>query len=175
MRKLLIDTDTASDDAVAIVMALRERTIRVEAITVVVGNCEIEQCVQNALVSIEKAGTYAPPVFSGMTKPLFKTHFTSHHIHGKDGMGNMENPPTTLKSESLHAVDAILLYAEKFKGELEIVTLGPLTNLAMAVLKEPTLAKKLNMFISWAVPTLLREISRLWLSSIFLLMRKPLI
>ena len=55
MRKLLIDTDTASDDAVAIVMALRERTVRVEAITVVVGNCEIEQCVQNALVSIEKA------------------------------------------------------------------------------------------------------------------------
>ena len=63
MRKLLIDTDTASDDAVAIVMALRERTVRVEAITVVVGNCEIEQCVQNALVSIEKAGTYAPPYF----------------------------------------------------------------------------------------------------------------
>lgn len=144
MRKLLIDTDTASDDAVAIVMALRERTVSVEGITVVVGNCEIEQCVQNALVSIEKAGTYAPPVFSGMTKPLFKTHFTSHHIHGKDGMGNMENPPTTLKSESLHAVDAILLYAEKFKGELEIVTLGPLTNLAMAVLKEPTLAKKIK-------------------------------
>ncbi|HID8218898.1 TPA: nucleoside hydrolase [Serratia marcescens] len=144
MRMLLIDTDTASDDAVALLMALREKTVTVVGVTVVAGNCHLDQCVQNALISIEKAGTYAPPVYPGMTKPLFKKHFMSHHIHGADGMGDMGCPLSEIKHESQHAVDAIINYAEKYQGELEIVTLGPLTNLAMAVLKAPNLIDKIK-------------------------------
>lgn len=144
MRKLLIDTDTASDDAVALLMALREPSVKVEAITVVAGNCKLQQCVRNALVSVERAGTYSPPVYAGMTRPLLKDPFRSHHIHGADGMGDMDLSPLTLKQEHLHAVDAIIHYAEKYAGELEIVTLGPLTNLAMAVLKSPALIEKIK-------------------------------
>ncbi|QFT13036.1 nucleoside hydrolase [Vibrio sp. THAF190c] len=137
MRHLLIDTDTASDDAVALLMALREPDVHVEAITTVAGNCEIPQCKRNALICVERAGTYVPPVYAGMTKPLFREHFTSHHIHGEDGMGDMDLAEPNLSVQSQHAVDAMIEYARCFKGELEIVTLGPLTNLAMAVLKDP--------------------------------------
>ena len=144
MRHLLIDTDTASDDAVALLMALREPSVKVEAITTVAGNCAIEQCKINALICIEKANTYTPPVFAGMTKPLFREHFTSHHIHGEDGMGDMNLPQPELSVEDMHAVDAMIEYAAKFEGELEIVTLGPLTNLAMAVLKDPSFVKNIK-------------------------------
>lgn len=144
MRHILIDTDTASDDAVALLMALREPGVKVEAITAVAGNCPLEHCVKNALICVEKAGTYAPPVYAGMAKPLFRTRYHSHHIHGEDGMGDMALPTPRLAVEPVHAVDAIIDCAARLKGELEIVTLGPLTNLAMAVLKAPALAEKVK-------------------------------
>ncbi|WP_244866226.1 nucleoside hydrolase [Photorhabdus heterorhabditis] len=78
MRHLIIDTDTASDDAVALLMALREPSIFIEDITIVAGNCTVSQCKKNALVSIEKAGMYIPPVYEGMSKPLFREHYTLH-------------------------------------------------------------------------------------------------
>jgi len=144
MRHLLIDTDTASDDAVALLMALREPSVNVEAITTVAGNCAIAQCKRNALICVEKAGTYAPPVYAGMTKPLFRPHFTSHHIHGEDGMGDMNLPDPQLSVEETHAVDALIDYSYRFSGQLEIVTLGPLTNLAMAILKDPNFASNIK-------------------------------
>lgn len=144
MRKFLIDTDTASDDAVALLMALREDTIEVVAITTVAGNCEIQQCTKNALVSIDMAKTYNPPVYQGMTRPLMRHPYKSLHIHGENGMGDMELPYNELCSEKIHAVDAIINLATEFKNELEIVTLGPLTNLAMAVLKDPALPEKIK-------------------------------
>ncbi|HHF0522389.1 TPA: nucleoside hydrolase [Vibrio alginolyticus] len=144
MRHLLIDTDTASDDAVALLMALREPSVKVEAITTVAGNCAIPQCKRNALICVEKAATYVPPVYAGMTKPLFREHFTSHHIHGEDGMGDMNLPEPDLTVEEMHAVDALIEYSYLFKGELEIVTLGPLTNIAMAVLKDPNFANNIK-------------------------------
>ncbi|HAY0634286.1 TPA: ribonucleoside hydrolase [Serratia marcescens] len=144
MRHILIDTDTASDDAVALLMALREPDVRVEAITTVAGNCPLEQCVKNALICVEKAGTYAPPVYAGMAKPLFRTRYHSHHIHGEDGMGDMALPDPQLTAVPIHAIDAIIDCAARLNGELEIVTLGPLTNLAMAVLKAPALAEQVK-------------------------------
>lgn len=144
MRHLLIDTDTASDDAVALLMALREPSVKVEAITTVAGNCAIPQCKKNALICVERANTYVPPVYAGMTKPLFREHYTSHHIHGEDGMGDMGLAEPDLSIEDMHAVDALIEYSYRFKGELEIVTLGPLTNLAMAVLKDPNFAKNIK-------------------------------
>jgi purine nucleosidase len=139
MKHFLIDTDTASDDAVALLMALREPSVRVEAITVVAGNCPLEIGVKNALISIEQAGTYAPPVYAGMQQPLFRDLLTGQHVHGQDGMGNQNLPSPALEKQSGHAVDIIIEMALRFPGELEIIALGPLTNLAMAILKEPTL------------------------------------
>lgn len=140
MRRILIDTDTASDDAVALLMALREPNVRVEAITVVAGNSPLRTCVRNALTSVEQAATYAPPVHAGMARPLLRDLFTAEFVHGEDGMGDMDLPDPTLEVQSGHAVDAIIEHANRLDGELEVITLGPLTNLAMALLKDPALA-----------------------------------
>jgi purine nucleosidase len=144
MRRFVIDTDTASDDAVGLIMALREPSIKVEAITVVAGNCPIETCVKNALVSVERANTYSPPVYKGVGEPILRRQFTSEFVHGSDGMGEMELPEPNLKAESGHAVDAIIELADRYKGDLEIIALGPLTNLAIALIKEPRLAQQVK-------------------------------
>ena len=141
MRHFLIDTDTASDDAVALLMALREPEIRVEAITVVAGNCPLEMALRNALITTERAETYAPPVCAGAAKPMLRDLLTAEFVHGQDGMGDMNLPDPQLQAHSDHAVDMIIDMAHKFRGKLEIITLGPLTNLALALLKEPKLSE----------------------------------
>ena len=70
MKNIIIDTDTGSDDAVALVMALRDPSVKVLAVTTVMGNVDLDLATENALISIEQAGTYQPPVFKGMAKPL---------------------------------------------------------------------------------------------------------
>lgn len=140
MRRFLIDTDTASDDAVALIMALREKTVKVEAITVVAGNVPVDLAVKNALISVQAANTYVPPVYRGMHKPLLRELFTSEFVHGEDGMGNMDLPEPEIVPQKSHAVDAIIDFIMANPGEIEVVTLGPLTNLAMAYLKEPQIA-----------------------------------
>jgi len=141
MRRILVDTDTASDDAVALLMALREPEIKVEAITVVAGNCPLDTCVKNALIAIERARTYIPPLYAGMSGPLLRKLFTAESVHGKDGMGDMNLPAPAHQKQPDHAVDALICTARQYQGELEIITLGPLTNLAMAILREPRLAE----------------------------------
>ena len=83
MRKFIIDTDTASDDVIAIITALREPSIEVLALTVVAGNVGLEQSIQNALTAIKVADTYQPAVYGGMSKPLFRNLFTAADVHVK--------------------------------------------------------------------------------------------
>jgi len=144
MQRVIIDTDTASDDAVALILALREPKVRVEAITVVAGNLPIQLAVKNALISVEIANTYRPPVYQGMAKPLLRDLFTSEFVHGEDGMGNMDLPEPTLAVQPGHAVDVLIQMAEEADGDLELITLGPLTNVAMACLKAPESMRKLK-------------------------------
>ena len=140
MRHLLIDTDTASDDVVALIMALREPTVRVEAVTVVAGNLPVDLAVRNALIAIEEANTYAPPVYRGVERPLLRPLVTAESVHGDDGLGDMNHPPPRLEAAHGHAVDCIIETVYRFPKALEIVTLGPLTNLALACLKAPEIA-----------------------------------
>ncbi|MCD4673415.1 MAG: nucleoside hydrolase, partial [Anaerolineaceae bacterium] len=144
MRRIIVDTDTASDDAVALIMALREPEVRVEAITVVAGNLPLDLAVRNALISVERAETYHPPVYRGMAKPLLRDLLTSELVHGEDGMGNMNLPEPEIAVEEEHAVDALLRIIEENPHELELVTLGPLTNIAMCCLKAPETMRKLK-------------------------------
>jgi purine nucleosidase len=137
MRPLLIDTDTASDDVVAIIMALREPRVQVEAITVVAGNLPLDDAVRNALIAIEEARTYAPPVYRGVERPFLRPLLTAESVHGQDGLGDMNHAPPRLLLTDGHAVDAIIAAAQRHAGQLEIVTLGPLMNLALACLKAP--------------------------------------
>ena len=91
MRSFLIDTDTASDDAVAIMMALAEPGVRVLALTTVAGNVGLEQATSNALLTAEICNSDVP-VFAGAAKPLTRAHDHAHWFHGKDGLGDHGYP-----------------------------------------------------------------------------------
>ena len=137
MRKLWIDTDTASDDAVALLMALREPRVQVLGISVVMGNVSLERAVRNALISVERAGTYAPPVYAGASKPLYRDTDFAVVCHGVDGLSDRGYADPILKPETGNAVDAMLSCARANPGQVELVTLGPLTNVAIAAFKDP--------------------------------------
>jgi purine nucleosidase len=136
-RTILIDTDTASDDAVALIMALRSPLVEVAAITVVAGNIDVEQATHNALYTAELCGSDVP-VYMGAAKPLARDLQPASWFHGMDGLGDHGYAPARRVAEKEHAVDAIISRARAHPG-LEIVTLGPLTNLAMALEREPQL------------------------------------
>jgi purine nucleosidase len=138
-KRLIIDTDTASDDAVALLMAFRLPEARVEAVTVVAGNVALPRALRNALYTAELCGADVP-VYPGSPKPLLRPLQDAVSIHGADGMGNTNYPPPSRASEAQHAVDALLERFLAEPGELTLVTLGPLTNVALAVLREPRFA-----------------------------------
>jgi purine nucleosidase len=142
-----VDTDTASDDAVALVMALRRPEVSVEAITVVAGNVPLDQGVQNALYTVELCGSRAP-VFAGMAKPLMRPLETAQNVHGIDGMGDIGLHVRGRIPAQGDAVDVLLRAAEAEPGELTLVTLGPLTNVAMAILRDPTFPSKVRRCVT---------------------------
>lgn len=146
LRRLIVDTDTGSDDCWAIIEALRAAdVVRVEAVTVVCGNFPLDLCVKNAMLAIEAAGTYLPPVYRGMERPMLEAKiFQADFVHGSDGLGEMHLPPSARPVESAFAPDAIIDLVMANPGEIEIATIGPLTNVAMALLKEPRLAKNIK-------------------------------
>jgi purine nucleosidase len=137
-RAFLIDTDVASDDAVALIMSLRAPDVRVVAITTVAGNVEVEQATRNALYTVELCGA-SVPVFAGAEKPLQRAHQSATWFHGRDGLGDHGYPAPRQKAEELPAGDAIIEAIEGNPG-LVVVTLGPLTNLALALTRKPDLA-----------------------------------
>jgi purine nucleosidase len=147
LRRLLIDTDTAGDDVTALLVALHSPEATVEAITVVAGNVYLDQCVRNALYTTEMAGKPEVPVHVGAAKPLMRHLVTAHYVHGDDGMGNSNFPEPKRSVTEGHAVDAILDCADRFDGQLEIIGQGPLTNLALAVTKDPSLPSKVKRLI----------------------------
>src|ERR1700693_479431 len=141
-RAFLIDTDTASDDAVAIIMALRAPDVRVVAITTVAGNVGVDQSTRNALYTVELCGADVP-VYAGAEKPLLRTYQNATWFHGRDGLGDHDYPPPRQAAGTLHAADAIIAAVEANPG-LVIVTLAPLTNLALALAKKPSIAAKVG-------------------------------
>lgn len=143
MRRFLIDTDTASDDAVALVMALNHPDVRIEAITVVAGNVSLKQGVQNALYTVERCGKQVP-VYEGLEKPLLRPLETAQYVHGQDGMGDIGLPLSGRRPADGHAVNVIIDTIRRFVGEITLVTLGPLTNVAVALLRDPSTASKVE-------------------------------
>jgi purine nucleosidase len=142
MRNFLIDTDTASDDAVAIIMALAAPDVRVLALTAVAGNVGLEQATSNALLTAEICGSDVP-VFMGADRPLGRAHEHAHWFHGKDGLGDRSYPAPKRAPEREPAVDAILRLTREAPG-LTLVTLGPLTNIALALERDPELAARIG-------------------------------
>jgi purine nucleosidase len=141
-RSFLIDTDTASDDAVAIIMALRTPDVQVVAITTVAGNVDVQQATRNALYTVELCGANVS-VYAGAEKPLLREHQSATWFHGRDGLGDHNYPSPHKSAGKLHAADAIIEAVEANPGII-LVTLAPLTNLALAVSKRPVIATKVG-------------------------------
>jgi len=141
----LVDTDTASDDAVALIMALRHPHIDVRAITTVAGNVPVDQAARNALYVTELCNSDAP-VYAGAAKPLTRPHEPADWFHGKDGLSDRGYASRQRTPEKLHAVDAIIQTVEANPG-IVIVTIGPLTNIALALDMCPEFARNVSRFI----------------------------
>ncbi len=141
----LIDTDTASDDAVALIMAMRTPNVRVVAITTVAGNVPVLQSTRNALYTVELCGANVP-VHAGADKPLVRTYQNATWFHGRDGLGDHDYPAPRQTAAATPAVDAIIEAVEANPG-IVIVTLAPLTNVALALAKKPEIAAKVGRCI----------------------------
>jgi purine nucleosidase len=141
-RTFLIDTDTASDDAVALIMALREPDVHVAAITTVAGNVLVAQAARNALYVAELCGSDVP-VFVGAGQPLWREYTHAQWFHGRDGLGDHGYPAPRRSAEQSHAVDAMIACVNDNPG-ITLVTLGPLTNVALALAKDPDVAEKVS-------------------------------
>lgn len=143
-KRFLIDTDTAADDAVALIMALRHPEVDIEAITVVAGNVPVDQAVQNALFLTELCGKQVP-VYRGAAKPMLRELETAQFVHGQDGLSDIGLDLQGRQATPGNAIDALIRTIEAFPHEIELVTLGPLTNIAIALLKEPSIAEKVKL------------------------------
>jgi purine nucleosidase len=140
--KFLIDTDVASDDAVALIMALRSPAVQVVAITTVAGNVDVAQASRNALYTAELCASNVP-VFTGAAKPLTRPHVSADWFHGRDGLGDHGYPAPHRTPEQQNATEAIIETIDSHPG-LVIITLGPLTNIALALQKKPSIAANVS-------------------------------
>jgi inosine-uridine nucleoside N-ribohydrolase len=155
---VLVDTDGGVDDALALIMALNSPQLDLKAITVLAGNIHVDQAANNVLrvLSIVQPNTL-PIVAKGCEKPLFKQPFNAAGIHGADGLGELDQfkeadgtaryPKVTLEASTENAIDVILKAAQEYGDSLNIVALGPLTNLATAIQKDAATMKKIGRII----------------------------
>lgn len=135
MRKFIIDTDTASDDAAALMIAAFTPDIDILGVTVVAGNVNVRQAADNALMTLEACGCDAP-VYMGAARPLIKARKDTISVHGKDGMGDRGIIHPKKTPESKRAVDFILEKVAEYPDEIELVVLGPATNIAVAIMTD---------------------------------------
>ena len=147
-KKIIIDTDPGQDDAVAILLALASTEFRVVGITCVAGNVELELTTINACKICELAGRPDTTVVAGAAKPISRSLVTAKHVHGRTGLDGVDLPMPKMKILDINAVDFIIktLLVSKNK-EITICALGPLTNLALAILKEPKIMKKIDQIV----------------------------
>jgi len=144
---LLIDTDPGVDDALALLMAFADARHDVVGLTVAAGNVGLGYTVRNALKLCEVAGRGDVPVFAGASDPLVYPAEDAAHVHGRDGFGDVDLPAAARAVEDEHAALAILRLSHQYAGELLLVALGPLTNIALALKLDPTLPQRVKRFL----------------------------
>lgn len=144
---LLIDTDPGVDDALALLMAFADERHDVIGLTVAAGNVGLDHTVRNALKLCEVAGREDVPVFAGTPDPLVYPAEDAAHVHGRDGFGDVDLPAAVRAVEAEHAALAILRLSHQYAGELLLVALGPLTNIALALKLDPTLPQRVKRFL----------------------------
>ena len=139
-RKVIIDTDPGTDDAMAIILALNSPEFKVEALTVVPGNVDGRQGLENALKIVSLAGRCDVRVAGGAQHPLNQKLITAQFWHGKNGLADVELPASKCKADPQFGPDLIIEMVHKYPHEITLVPVGPLTNIALAVSKDPSIA-----------------------------------
>lgn len=143
---LLIDTDPGVDDALALLMAFGDDRHELLGLAIAAGNVGLKHTVANALKLCEVAGV-AVPVFPGCPVPLLHAAEDAAYVHGLDGFGDTGYAPATRHAEDEHAALAIIRLARQHSGQLVLVTLGPLTNLALALRLDPDLPTRIGRLV----------------------------
>jgi purine nucleosidase len=145
---MIIDTDAGVDDAQAIMMALAHSGVTVEAITTVTGNVHVDHVNRNVFTVLEIMQAGDLPVYQGADMPLVPGFWEPEaRVHGEDGLGNYQGrPPTQRRLEAEHAANALVRMADESPGELTLIALGPLTNIALACKLDPDFPAKIRHF-----------------------------
>jgi inosine-uridine nucleoside N-ribohydrolase len=138
-RKVIFDTDPGTDDAMALMLALNSPELDVRAITVVPGNVTAQQGLENALRMVSLANRCDIPIAAGAQHPLFQKLITAEFWHGKNGLANIELPASKCRVDGRFGPDLIIQMVHASPHEITLVPVGPLTNIALAILKDPTI------------------------------------
>lgn len=138
-QRVIIDTDPGVDDAMAILLALNSPELKVEALTIVPGNVDGRQGLENALKIVSLAGRCDLPVAAGAHHPLNQRLITAQFWHGPNGLAGVELPATKCRADSRFGPDLIIELAHKYPHEVTLIPVGPLTNIALAVSKDPSI------------------------------------
>jgi inosine-uridine nucleoside N-ribohydrolase len=142
--RILLDTDPGVDDALALLLAVASPEIKLEAITTVSGNVNVELTTRNALSLLELIGRTDIPVARGSVYPIVRTPVYAEEVYGKNGLGEVILPEPTVQPVEKHAVDLIVETIMRNPGEITLVAIGPLTNLALALRREPGIARQVR-------------------------------
>lgn len=146
--RLWIDTDAGIDDAEAILMALRDPRAQIEGISTVSGNVGVEQVNLNVCTVLAEAGKTGIPIYSGAALPLVEPWLGAGDYHMADGLGDWdERPACTPEIQAEHAVNALIRATRENPGEISVIALGPLTNIALALRLDPELPQRIKHFV----------------------------
>ena len=146
-RLLIIDCDPGQDDAVALLLAFASPELDVRAVTAVAGNVPLDLTAANARRICELAGRGDVPVHAGCARPLLAPLETAEHVHGESGLAGADLPEPAVPLAPGHAVDVMIERVLAAPGEVTIAALGPLTNLALAIVKEPRFAPAIREIV----------------------------
>jgi purine nucleosidase len=146
-KRIIIDTDPGVDDALAFLLALASPEIQLEALTTTQGNVTLEKATRNALSVLELAGASHIPVARGSLLPLVQPLRASADVHGESGIGNAKLPEPQVKPVPKHAVDYLIERILAEPNEISIFPIGPLTNIGMAIRKEPRFARAVKELV----------------------------
>jgi purine nucleosidase len=146
-KKIIIDCDPGIDDALALVFAHGHPGLELAGVTTVAGNVGLAGTTSNALRVAEFIGMPDVPVAAGAAAPLLRSAIDARHVHGESGLGGAVLPAPSRPAAGQHAVDYLIEQAEAAPGEVTLIAVGPLTNIALAVRREPRLTRWVSDFV----------------------------
>ncbi|MEO8355909.1 MAG: nucleoside hydrolase [Chloroflexota bacterium] len=146
-KKIIFDTDPGIDDACAILLALASPELSIEGLSIVHGNCSLEQATRNALSILELANAGHIPIAVGCELPLVQPSLLAPETHGDTGLGYAKLPEPRIKPIGQHGIDFLIETILASPGEITLVAIGPLTNVALAIRQEPRIVEAVRELI----------------------------